>query len=132
MAKRMILTVQEKQKLLDIIAPHIQRLESKESGVGATMAKQAAWRTVLAEFRASCSTPVASVTQLKGIWKNLKIKAKKDVAQDRKEKKKTGGGAGFAMGSMSRMIADLLPQQMNPAIEECGLRHITHADDTHD
>ena len=129
MAKRMILTVQEKQKLLDIIAPHIQRLESKESGVGATMAKQAAWRTVLIGG-VSCFLfhPSRISDSTEGHLEEPQNQSKERRRPGQKREKENGR----RRQSMSRMIADLLPQQMNPAIEECGLRHIMHADDTHD
>ena len=117
MATRTTFPPTEKQKLMDIIMPLINRIESKETGTRATLAKQAAWRTVLEEFRAVSAVPVKSVTQIKSIWKNLKIKAKKDAATERKERKKTGGGTTVPMGTLSRMIVDLLPEQMNAAIE---------------
>ncbi|GFO32882.1 hypothetical protein PoB_005938700 [Plakobranchus ocellatus] len=49
---------------------------------------------------------------LKSLWKNLKIKAKKDHASHKKEMLKTdGGGTAEPMDKMSEGISDLLPNQ---------------------
>ncbi|MEE4247856.1 MAG: hypothetical protein V2I33_20865 [Kangiellaceae bacterium] len=104
--------------MLDIIKPLIDKLESKETGTRATLAKQEARRNVLKSFRAKSKTPVKSVVQLKNDWKNVKIKAKKDSAKEKKERKKTEGGTAVVMGTMSQTIANLLPQQMDPAIAD--------------
>ncbi|ELU17162.1 hypothetical protein CAPTEDRAFT_215421 [Capitella teleta] len=50
----------------------------------------------------------------------MKIKAKKDSAKEKKERKKTGGRTAVVMGTMSQTIANLLPQQMNPGIADAS------------
>ncbi|ELU18325.1 hypothetical protein CAPTEDRAFT_198277 [Capitella teleta] len=106
--ERTIFTAADKQKLLDIITPLIDKLESKETGTRATLAKQETWGMFKSHFE----------LKLKNVCKNMKIKAKKDSTKEKKERKKTGGGTAVVMGTMSQTIANLLPQQMDPAVAD--------------
>ena len=118
MAGRVVFTHRDKQIFLDLISPRIEKLESKASGVRTIVEKQTAWREIMEGFNATSATPVDNIRQLKNLWKNLKTKAKKDNSADKKNRKKTGGGTATAMGTISQTICDLLPNQINAAIED--------------
>jgi hypothetical protein len=102
-------TPEEKEILLDNIKEVASILENKKTDSYTNKKKQQAWTQILANFnsRSDCKR---TVTQIKGIWKRMKIKAKKDVAQHRKSQKITGGGEEEAVpDEISQAIVELLP-----------------------
>ena len=54
-------------------------------------------------------------SQLKACWKNLKAKAKKDAAEERRGMFKTGGGPPpMITDPLSKKIINMIPQQISP------------------
>jgi len=100
---------QDKETLLEYIKPEIKILESKKTDTYTNKKKQQLWQDILKKFnsRSQCKR---SATQIKGIWKRMKIKAKKDNVAYRKSRKTTGGGEEPPQPDhISQTIAELLP-----------------------
>jgi hypothetical protein len=58
---------------------------------------------------------VRDKSQLKACWKNLKAKAKKDAAEERRGMFKTGGGPPpMITDPLSKKIIHMIPQQISP------------------
>ena len=66
------------------------------------------------DFSSEPSVNVHYVKQLKALWKNMKSKAKKDVAHDKKKRRKTGEGPQNVISDeMSNRISALIPHQVH-------------------
>ena len=60
---------------------------------------------------------VRDKSQLKACWKNLKAKAKKDAAEERRGMFKTGGGPPpMITDPLSKKIINMIPQQISPPL----------------
>ncbi|GFN87975.1 myb sant-like DNA-binding domain-containing protein 3 protein [Plakobranchus ocellatus] len=87
-------------------------IEDKGNDNSINNKKQEAWDRVTTEYNSHENFAKRDKANLKSLWKNLKIKAKKDHARHKKEMLKTGGGGpAEPMDKMSEGITDLLPNQ---------------------
>ena len=93
---------------------HKDIIESKKNNGKIVEKKKRIWDEMHKDFSSAPGVNVRSVKQLKALWKNMKSKAKKDVAHDKKERRKTGGGPQNVISDeMSNRISVLIPHQMH-------------------
>ena len=99
----------EKDQLLEYVKQHLAVLESKKTDSYTNKKKVQVWQEIANKFN-SHSNCQRTVTQLKGVWKRMKIRAKKDVSAHQKARKVTGGGAEVPpVDVSSQVIAEMLP-----------------------
>ena len=82
----------EKCILVELIGSRREIIEGKGSDAKMIEKKNKEWDDLAAEFNSRHGVHQRTVTQLRFLWKNLKSKTKSDVAKERREKSKTGGG----------------------------------------
>ena len=106
-------------------------LESKRSDIRSIEKKEKAWREIEAKFCAMPNFIKRDHKQLKKCWNNLKMKAKKCVAMEKRERKKTGGGIVETMDSSnsSQKICAMIPDQMHPLQNDFDNDNDFHHDD---
>ncbi|XP_055997876.1 myb/SANT-like DNA-binding domain-containing protein 3 [Ostrea edulis] len=76
--------------------------------------KKKEWENIENAFNARHGVNTRSITQLKSLWKNLKARAKADVAKERRDRRKTGGGPMEKnTDNISNAISEMIPQQIN-------------------
>ena len=82
--------------------------------------KNEAWRKIAEEFSSQKPLPRRSADQLKTFWSNSKRLAKKEVAKERRETFKTGGGPSPpSITDVTSKIVSLIPQQTEPLEFDC-------------
>ena len=107
-------TLLEKNVLFELVEKHKDIIESKKNDGKIVEKKKRIWDEMHKDFSSAPGVNVRSVKQLKALWKNMKSKAKKDVAHDKKERRKTGGGPQNVISDeMSNRISALIPHQMH-------------------
>ncbi|GFO24408.1 myb/sant-like DNA-binding domain-containing protein 3 [Plakobranchus ocellatus] len=82
-------TAYEKELLLEILKRY-PIIEDKGNDNSINNKKQEAWDRVTTEYNSHENVAKRDKANLKSLWKNLKIKAKKDHARHKKEMLKTG------------------------------------------
>ena len=76
--------------------------------------KNKCWKDIHTQWLATAGSNPRSKKQLRFLWKNLKAKAKKELAADKRGKKKTGDGPEERnISELSNKIICLLPQEMH-------------------
>ena len=82
----------EEQKLYLIeLAKGNNAIEQKDYGSASLRRKADAWSCIMSGFNAKYPGQ-ADLTGLKGLWKRIKEKTKKDLDKQRKDSRATGGG----------------------------------------
>lgn len=91
-------------------------IEDKKTDSCTVEKKELAWAQLAFRFNSCTGVKEArDVKQLNACWKNLKSKAKKDAAGERRGKFQTGGGPPTpAMDPLSKKIICMIPQQIAP------------------
>lgn len=84
----------EKSILADIISCPIHKniIENKKTDGSSIRQKEASWLKVTQEFNSNLCVNKRTVKQLQQAWTNMKRETKKEVANQRMELIKTGGG----------------------------------------
>uniref|UniRef100_A0A671KW74 Myb/SANT-like DNA-binding domain-containing protein n=1 Tax=Sinocyclocheilus anshuiensis TaxID=1608454 RepID=A0A671KW74_9TELE len=86
-------TIHEKKLLYQLMEQYGTINEDKNTDNMTIKKKEDAWVQLTADFNASVGIKdKRDVNSLKACWKNLKAKAKKDTAQERRDTFLTGGG----------------------------------------
>uniref|UniRef100_A0A673MUS6 Myb/SANT-like DNA-binding domain-containing protein n=1 Tax=Sinocyclocheilus rhinocerous TaxID=307959 RepID=A0A673MUS6_9TELE len=86
-------TSHEKNLLYQLMEQYGTIIEDKKTDNMTIKKKEDAWVQLTADFNASVGIKdKRDVNSLKACWKNLKAKAKKDAAQERRDTFLTGGG----------------------------------------
>ena len=76
--------------------------------------KDKAWQKITDLFNARYGVNKRTKKQLKDAWQNLKKVTKKDVAVDKREKRKTGRGEKVGtISALSQKVVGMLPQQIS-------------------
>jgi hypothetical protein len=119
MAKsRRIFTEVEKQFLMQLVSKEKNILELRQNTGKVLKAKADAWERIVTKFNAQASGGrPCDVPQLKKVVDNLKLKAKKDMAQEKKSRALTGGGSieeASVAGELSQMVASYCNEVLHP------------------
>ncbi|XP_046407445.1 myb/SANT-like DNA-binding domain-containing protein 3 [Ischnura elegans] len=104
------LTREETKLLVDIINKRREVLESKKTDALSNAKKARAWLDVQDEFNSNEFVRKRTAKQLRKSWDNLKMRKRKELANERQERMKTGGGP---MPSTSR---EDFPPEMEIAV----------------
>jgi len=83
MAKRRNFSEYEKQVLLELVNGRKDIIEDKRNDGRMISKKESAWEDLRKDFNARHGVHEREVGSLKNLWKNLKNKTKKAVADDR-------------------------------------------------
>lgn len=91
-------------------------IEDKGYDSGTIARKKRAWIEILHKFHAEfSSTPKRALEQLKGCWRRIKIKTKKEHDGHRQAIRKTGGGEKPPSPSqLSKLAADVIDASLEP------------------
>ncbi|XP_046400300.1 uncharacterized protein LOC124166696 [Ischnura elegans] len=108
--KMVRLTREETKLLVDIINKRREVLESKKTDALSNAKKARAWLDVQDEFNSNEFVRKRTAKQLRKSWDNLKMRKRKELANERQERMKTGGGP---MPSTSR---EDFPPEMEIAV----------------
>ncbi|XP_064625942.1 fibrinogen silencer-binding protein-like [Lineus longissimus] len=111
----------EKQFLMNLVQKEKSILDLKENTNKVTSRKNQAWDRIVKKFNEQPSIKKGetecSATQLKKVLENLKAKAKKDVAQEKKTRHQTGGGPvekDTVADDLSHMVASYCSEVLKP------------------
>src|SRR5277367_1512345 len=85
-------TANEKNVLVDLVSTRKAVIENKQTDGVTVREKEAAWQSLASEFNAYSNVTKRSWNQLKLCYENLKKRTKKNVASDKVQTSKTGGG----------------------------------------
>ena len=98
---------------MELIEAEKEIIESKKND-GPSIKKEQAWNKITCQFNSRNGVTERTQKQLKDAWKNIKMKAKKEFAEQKKEYRKTGGGkVDDHLSDISQKVISLLPQQIN-------------------
>ena len=79
--------------------------------------KDKAWQKITDLFNARYGVNKRTKKQLKDAWQNLKKVAKKEVAVDKRENRKTGGGEKEGtISALSQKVVGMLPKKIQVCI----------------
>ena len=101
--------------LCELVEKYNDIVESKKNDGRMIEQKEKTWQIISQQFNAWHGVSERTAKQLKECWKNIKRKAKSEVSEDKKERRKTGGGekSDDGISSISQKVIELLPQQIN-------------------
>lgn len=115
MNKRRIYSEVEKNLLVELVSQHQKVIEQKDNSTTTLKHKNEAWDTICHLFNSSKGVQSSTTKSLKKLWDNIKSKAKKEVAMEKKEKYKTGGGPPTSQASeTSRIVSSLCSDVLAP------------------
>lgn len=106
----------EKMLLTEVMEEFEAIIEDKRTDSSTLEKKEGNWVRLAERFNGSTGIKeTRDRSQLKACWKNLKAKAKKDAAEERRGKFQTGGGPPpITTDPLSQKIIDMIPQQISP------------------
>lgn len=104
----------EKSLLTELVAKHKDVLESKRNDFRTISQKNSLWETLSQEFNSQSGVTKRDAKQLKKCWENLKMRAKKVLAKEKRAAKLTGGGVSTSPADeQSSAIASIIPAQID-------------------
>ena len=106
----------EKMLVTELMEEFGVTIEDKRTDNSTLEKKERSWVQLADRFNGSTGIKeTRDRAQLKACWKNLKAKAKKDAAEERRSQFQTGGGPPInATDALSKKIIDMIPQQISP------------------
>lgn len=110
MAVKINFTVLEKEMLMELVAANIETIEDKKNNEIANQRKENAWLKMMERFNSQHGVRKRTCKQLKALWKNMKAKAKKELAADRTS---WNGDDETEIGSQYQKGAIMLQHQIN-------------------
>ena len=112
--RRKPLSTIEQELLIELVEKFKKELESKRNDTR-SIEKKKLWIEIADTFSSTPGTEKRDSKQLKKSWENLKMKAKKTVAHEKKEKMRTGGGSFVSqLDATTERIEAMIPEQMHP------------------
>lgn len=114
MAARKNFSDVERMKFLEIIrnSGTAETLESKKYDSSSIQMKNEAWGSITKSYNAQGHEP-RSTKQLITLWRDLKQRAKKEYAIQKKERSKTGGGSNtYKVNAITQYVIDMLPSNV--------------------
>lgn len=105
----------EKHILFEIIDNYKDIVECKKTDALCTKKKGDTWDKIALDYSHAKPLPVRTAVQLKNFWNNCKREAKKEVAMNRRETFKTGGGEPpKPLTDLTSKITNIISNQINP------------------
>lgn len=105
----------EQEVLIELVEKFKKDIESKRNDTRSIETKKKLWIEISNTFSSAPGTEKRDSKQLKKSWENLKMKAKKTVAHQKKERVRTGGGSFVPeLDATTERIESMIPEQMHP------------------
>jgi hypothetical protein len=124
-----------KRVLVELCSERIACIESKQTDARSAQKKQDAWNAILKSFVAKFGGG-QDLAKLKGLWKRLKLNAKKEMRDYEHALKQTGGGPPPKdVSSLTHTIVQLIPReftQMHNPFDDDATASAEEIDITHD
>ena len=87
--------------------------ECKRNDYKSIKQKTLAWESLAEEFNSEAGVKKRDCKQLKKCWENIKSRAKKSIAKEKREAKLTGGGTASAeKDEGATAVVSIIPAQM--------------------
>jgi molybdopterin biosynthesis enzyme MoaB len=103
----------EKSLITELVSKHKNVLERKGTITKALSKKTVTWETLTEEFNSQAGVKKRESKQIKKCWENIKSRAKKSIAKEKREAKMTGGGtASTERDEGAAAIVSIIPAQM--------------------
>ena len=83
----------EKSIITELVAKHKNVIEAKRNDYKTIKQKNMAWEALTEEFNCQAGVTKRESKQIKKCWENIKSRAKKCIAKEKREAKLTGGGS---------------------------------------
>ncbi|XP_064643087.1 myb/SANT-like DNA-binding domain-containing protein 3 [Lineus longissimus] len=107
----------EKAVLLELIDDYKDIIENKKHDSKVSKKKELAWDSVTRKYNSEPNVHHRDKAQLKTFWKNVKMRAKKDIAEEKRERMATGGGKDpSTVDSMRERVSSMIPSQIRPLL----------------
>ena len=81
----------EKSLLIELVGKYKDVLQNKKNDYKIIQQKNTTWETLTQEFNSQSGVHKRESMQLKKSWENIKSRAKKQLAKEKRETKLTGG-----------------------------------------
>ncbi|XP_046384742.1 myb/SANT-like DNA-binding domain-containing protein 3 [Ischnura elegans] len=104
----------EKSRLLDLVETYSNVIENKRTDATTCHEKMKAWEGISVAFNSTETNAVRTWKQLKNCYENMKRRAKKNAADEKIERYKTGGGSCHTqLTSQEERLIGMVKDQFN-------------------
>ena len=104
----------EKTLLIELVGKHKDVIENKKNDYKTIRQKTLAWEELAQEFNSQSGVTKRDSKQLKKCWENVKARAKKNLAKEKRRAKLTGGGPSCAQQeNEDAAVAAIIPNQID-------------------
>jgi molybdopterin biosynthesis enzyme MoaB len=103
----------EKSLITELVSKHKNVIESKRNDYKGIKQNTMAWETLTEEFNSQAGVKKRESKQIKKCWENMKSRAKKSIAKEKREAKLTGGGTpSTERDEGAAAVVSIIPAQM--------------------
>lgn len=103
----------EKSIITELVAKQKNVIECKRNDYKSIQQKNKAWEKLTEEFNCQAGVKKRESKQIKKCWENIKSRAKKSIAKEKREAKLTGGGtASTDKDQDAEAVLAIIPAQM--------------------
>ena len=107
----------EKSLVTELVRKHKDFIENKKTDYRTIKQKNSAWEALSKEFNSKSDVTKRDSKQLKKCWENLKARAKKQLAKEKREFKLTGGGPSTSKQDDEAVaVSSIIPAQIDSLI----------------
>ena len=104
----------EKSLLTELVRKHKDLLENKKNDYKTIQQKNKTWEALSEQFNSQSGVTKRDSKQLKKCWENVKARAKKQLAKEKREVKLTGGGPSTTkQDDEAAAVASIIPAQID-------------------
>ena len=104
----------EKSLLTELVRKHKDLLENKKNDYKTIQQKNKTWEALSEQFNSQSGVTKRDSKQLKKCWENVKARAKKQLAKEKREVKLTGGGPSTSkQDDEVAAVASIIPAQID-------------------
>jgi hypothetical protein len=101
-----------RQLLVEVMPRYINIIENRATLNRTSGDKDRAWEELTLHYNTVAGQGSKTQKQLRDMWRNMKAKAKTDVAEYRRLSRGTGGGPAPQLNGISELVVNLIPQQL--------------------
>ena len=107
----------EKSLVTELVRKHKDFIENKKNDYRTIKQKNSAWEALSEKFNSQSGVTKRDSKQLKKCWENLKARAKKQLAKEKREFKLTGGGPSTSKQDDEAVaVSSTIPAQIDSLI----------------
>ena len=104
----------EKSIITELVRKHKDILENKRNDYKTIQQKNRVWEALSEEFNSQSGVSKRDSRQLKKCWENIKSRAKKQLAKEKRESKLTGGGPSSSkQDDETAAVSSIIPAQID-------------------